>query len=122
MKKFVFISILFFIFAFQTKAQLVRSNWYSGGIFTNNHGSTGYSPNRNYSRGAYSINSNKVSNGSYAYGNYYIGVTDDYKKATQSYIEAMYKAHGSDKSADSPEQKKVISAAEARRIEFSEDK
>ena len=122
MKKIVFISILFFIFAFQTQAQLRRSSQYSGGIFTNNSGPTGYSPDRNYKRGAFGINSNKVSKGGYAYGNYYIGVTDDYQKATQSYVEAMYKAHSSDKSTDSLKQTKVKPTVVDRRVEFSEDK
>jgi len=117
MKKFVFISILFFIFAFQTKAQqlsaVLRQN--DRVAYVANHDRpANYLAKRynNYSATAHKSYSN-TDWSRYSY--------EDLQNAGL-YINAMYKAHSSDKSADSPKQKEVISTAEARRIEFSDNK
>ncbi|HXU26807.1 MAG TPA: hypothetical protein VN698_06210 [Bacteroidia bacterium] len=114
MKKIVFICILFFIFVFQTKAQrlspVLRHN--DRGIFVADHARPiNYS--NNYSATAHKSYPQKDSISNYSY--------EDYLNAA-IYIDAVYKTLNSNKTTDSPKQIQVIPAADAKRIEFSDNK
>jgi len=120
MKKFIFISILFFIFAFQVQAQTqLHAGPTGGGLYTRSYSS--YS--RNSSGKSYESSSSKhyvLSSGkSYSYL-FAIQFDPEYQKNSRLYIDAMYKAYGSNKSADSLKQAKPT--AVDRRREFSENK
>lgn len=117
MKKFVFLPILFFIFAFQAKAQssLRGHKMYNDGIFTYN-----YSTNTNYSATAYS---------SYLYNSQFLNVNDYSKVETRKqqflnlddYIKAEIRKQQYTDSLEQA-QKKQAALDRITQIEFSENK
>jgi tetratricopeptide (TPR) repeat protein len=84
-KKFIFIPILLFSFAFHIKAQRIRKQrQYDGGIFTNNYSNI---PDK-YSISHVSYSSTRVSSSNYSLGDSYLG-QGDYEKAIQFYTKAL---------------------------------